>query len=309
MSKCPQCSAPLNKDNNCDYCGYHNPEYVKQVKTESASDIQESLDIVNDNLNALNDMHKPSIGEGIKDAFRIIFAIFTFGLILIFWRKPKKRLDKSYYHKIKGIVERNIELLNIHAEKNKDLAARLQVLKNEITKISAEIRRSIIIKQVSFWTVMVFFVVWIAYISSSDSYTLYPETKQVSGALSGKLLVATDSIEVSTYTIGDTLSEIKTTVLFEVTEAYILQDDEYAIVEIIFLDEAGVPWNYSIDIAAHVKSREDLKLGLIASQRINIGFFALPRRMFEFPAKLKKFRIESKIMKAQDLPLDTIPKM
>ncbi len=302
MTKCPQCGATLNERNNCDYCGYHDPQNIKQVRIDQSADIKESLEIINDNLNTLHDLHQPTIGDGIKAAFRILFAIYTLGIVLLFWKKPRKRLDKSYYKKVKKIIQRNIKLLKVSTESNAELSGKLNVLQNELDKINKDIKKSLLMKQISFFTVLGAFIILIATAADSTTYNLKPNNKRIEGKLSNNLIIKSDSITIKIENTGDTINEISTKIEFEVIELAKLDIDEYANLELSLIDSLGEIWPHTIDLKHNKKSKEALRASLLIGmpQIFELKFTLEPKQMKDFPANLKQFKINSDVIKLEN---------
>ena len=64
---------------------------------------------------------------------RIYIDILTFGIVLIFWKKPEKRFNRKEYNKLKAILERNIELLKLKTLLNKEIKMTVkEEVENEI---------------------------------------------------------------------------------------------------------------------------------------------------------------------------------
>ena len=138
MNKCPNCGGffPLNKF-VCEYCGYVESEKIKQISSTELKGIsfEESLNVIQDNLNALHDINKPTVKNGIVGVLRVIVAIHTFGIVLIFWKKPKKRFNKKSYESLKNIIKRNIDFLKISSKGSDELLNRIKIIEKELNRI------------------------------------------------------------------------------------------------------------------------------------------------------------------------------
>ena len=239
MSKCPVCGASFPTNSFvCEYCGHVMTERVKQVTTTTVISFDDSLDLIQDNLNALHNIHKPSAIKGIVAFLRVLAAIQTFGIILFFWKKPRNRFDRNNYNKLKRIILRNIDLLKISSKGSEQLISRIRVVENELTNMDKEIKRSLQIKQIIVSVLIIGFFSFIYFNKSNLSYTysILPSNNPVTGVLSDCI-----NIEQDKYTIklkkDPYLTDIKLKIHLDIIQQYELEDNQKLEIKLYITDK------------------------------------------------------------------------
>ncbi len=203
-SSCPKCAANMEPhDFVCDYCGHVLFDRVKNTDGLGADkdSFDQGIEIIKENINALHDIPKPSSGKTITSAIRLILALYTFGIILIFWRKPKKRFSKENYDKLKSIISRNISFLKISSAGSNDLTARIKVLEDELSLIDKQVKMGIYSKTITTAAIVVLFLVWIIYIANQgpvkhSTYQVMPYDTIIQGNLAKNVAIAQDTTKI-----------------------------------------------------------------------------------------------------------------
>ncbi|OQX99573.1 MAG: hypothetical protein B6I20_09785 [Bacteroidetes bacterium 4572_117] len=189
MSKCKVCGAsfPITQF-VCEYCGHVETERITKIDegTQKEISFKDSMNVIHENLNALEQIHRPSISEGIVAVFRIYVAILTFGIVLLFWKKPEKRFNKKEYNKLKAIVARNIELLKLSAKGSDQLQERIGVAENNLKDVDNKIKTSIRTKQFVTVAVVVLFFGMI-YLNKEDLHESGINVIPVSSVVAGNI--------------------------------------------------------------------------------------------------------------------------
>lgn len=203
--KCPNCGgqvAPL--DYVCDYCG--NVMFNKIRTTDNADSenltFDEGISIVKQNLDTLHDIPKPSFGGTLTATARVLIALYTFGISLIFWKRPKKRFNKTVYDKLKFIIIRNISFLKISSKGSTDLMSRIQVLDNELEYVDKQIKKALLSKTIAYIFVFVLYVSWFLYILNLEqvphsSYRVTAYDTLVEGNLQAHIYIVPDTFIIS----------------------------------------------------------------------------------------------------------------
>ena len=208
MSKstvCPQCGGQVAPfDYVCDYCGNVMFENVKTTDNinQGTLSFDDGMGIIRENLDALHDIPKPSFGKTIKGALRILAALYTFGIVLIFWRRPKKRFNKDTYDKLKLIIQRNISFLKISSQGSNDLMARIQVYENELISTDKAIKQGIATKTFAYVLIFAIYIIWFIYIINLDpkthaTYAVLPYDSLVEGNLHEHIYISPDTCILS----------------------------------------------------------------------------------------------------------------
>lgn len=164
MNKCPGCGANFPETSFvCEYCGHVIAERVKTVDSKSGKEISfsESMNVIEDNLNALYEIHPPSAGKTLSKIFRIIFAFHTLGFILIFWRKPKTKFDSVNYKKLKSIVQRNILKLKMSSAGSNQLLGQIKIVEQEMAKIDKSIKNGFLYRNLVVVAVIAIYLIFI----------------------------------------------------------------------------------------------------------------------------------------------------
>ncbi len=239
MSKCPICGASFPTNSFvCEYCGHVMTERIKQVTTTTVISFDDSLDLIQDNLNALHNIHKPSALKGIVAFLRVLAAFQTFGIILFFWKKPHNRFDKNNYNKLKKIILRNIDLLKISSKGSQQLISRIRVVENELTAMDKEIKRSLQIKQIIVSILIVGFFSFIYFNKSNLNYTysILPSNDPVTGVLSDCM-----DIELDKYTLklkkDPYLTDLKLKIRIDIIQQYELEENQELEIKLYITDK------------------------------------------------------------------------
>jgi hypothetical protein len=188
----------------CDYCGTVIFENVRTTDSsaQTTMSFEDGMSIVQENLNALHDIPKPTIGKALNSALRILIALYTLGIVLIFWRRPKKRFNKDVYQKLKSIIIRNISFLKISSKGSSDLMARIKVYEDELNQFDKEVKQGIITKTIALLTVIALYISWLIWVSNTDpkiysSYNVVPFDSLSRGNISQYVEIMPDTVKIS----------------------------------------------------------------------------------------------------------------
>lgn len=305
MSKCPVCAAsfPITQF-VCEYCGHVETERVKKIDADTEKEIsfKDSMNVIHENLNALQQIHRPDVSEGIVAVLRIYVAILTFGIVLIFWKKPEKRFNRKEYNKLKAIVERNIELLKLSAKGSDQLQDRIEVAENDLKDVDKKIKTSIRTKQIVTSIVVVAFFTLI-YFNKEDVHEagidVIPISNQVEGNLNGHLEIVIDKYPVF-YLLNEEgyIDKIKITTKVQAINEYKLEKNELLDIsmhlknkegdDILFLSESILKNAYT------EKVRTALKQG--SKRKIQLPFYFEPKSdIKKVSENIGKFSIRAEI--------------
>jgi len=188
----------------CDYCGTVIFENVKTTEnsTQGTLSFEDGMSIVKENLNALHDIPKPTTGKAINSGIRILIALFTLGIVLIFWRRPKKRFNKDVYQKLKNIILRNISFLKISSKGSSDLMARIKVYEDELLIFDKEVKKGLLIKTVSLISALALYLAWFIYATNAapktySTYKVIPFDTLAKGNISQYVEIIPDTAVIS----------------------------------------------------------------------------------------------------------------
>jgi hypothetical protein len=204
-SKCEICGGHISPyDYVCDFCGtviFENVKTTDNVEQGTLS-FEGGMGIVRENLNALQDIPKPTFGNTVKSVIRIIAAIQTIGIVLIFWRRPKKRFNNDIYRKLKNITLRNISFLKISSKGSEDLISRIKVYEDELKTVDKQIKQGILSKNIALITVIGLYLLWIFHImnqepKSHSNYFITPYDTIASGNISQLVHIISDTVVIS----------------------------------------------------------------------------------------------------------------
>jgi len=243
LDKCPNCGGifPLN-DFVCQYCGYVESEKLKQLSDTDTKEIsfEESLNVIQDNLNALHEINKPTIKKGITGALRVILAIQTFGIILIFWRKPKKRFNKKSFDHLKRIIRRNIELLKVSSKGSDQLLNKIGVIENELAATDSEVKKNLKAKQLTTIGIVALYLLLIFTNGANRvlNHPVYPYHVTVNGDLSDTLNILQGSCKLKYYG-NEPLEHFQLQVTLIPAYKFELKDSSELVVTLILTDTAG----------------------------------------------------------------------
>jgi len=252
MSKntiCPQCGGQVAPfDYVCDYCGHVMFENVKTTDNINPGTLSfdDGMGIVKENLDALHDIPKPAFGDTLRSAIRILIALYTFGIVLIFWKKPKKRFNKDTYNKLKLIIQRNISFLKISSQGSQDLMSRIKVFENELDDTDKQIKQGILAKNVAFALVFVLYFSWFLYLINKPprnyaNYALVPHDTLVQGNLQQHIKIAPDTCIVSHLPAGKP-NKWELQVKMDVSNIETPSPDKLKFdVKLVLTDKRGVP--------------------------------------------------------------------
>ncbi len=240
MNKCPQCGGSSSYSSFvCEYCGYVESDKIKRA--DNLSSFEDAMAIIQDNLNALHDIHKPTIKNGIVVVLRVIAAIYTFGLVLIFWKKPKKRFNKKSYDKLKLIVKRNIDLLKISSKGDSNLLNRIKITEDELIDVDLKVKQNLKAKRITIFLTVLFFISLIA-ISNITNPTLTQDVTTIeltaSGDLKDTLAIVPEVYEIKYHKQGH-IKSIYIYVKFRAENKYILEENEDVLITLFLTDKDG----------------------------------------------------------------------
>jgi hypothetical protein len=194
----------------CDYCGTVIFENVRTTDNSEQGTLsfEDGMSIVRENLNALHDIPKPTTAKAINSALRVLVALFTLGIVLIFWRRPKKRFNKDVYGKLNSIITRNISFLKISSKGSNDLMSRIKVYEDELYQFDKEVKRGLFIKTISLITVLVLYLAWFVWVANSDpkiysTYKVVPFDTIARGNISQYLEIMPDTVKISHTKAGE----------------------------------------------------------------------------------------------------------
>ena len=248
-TKCPACGglvAPF--DYVCDFCGnviFNNIKTTDGLNEGSLS-FDEGMGIVKENLNALHDIPKPSIGIALKSALRILLAIYTFGIILIFWRRPKKRFNNNVYSKLKHIISRNISFLKISSKGSSDLMLRINVVEEEMKIVEKQVKQGILAKNIAYFMVFALFITWFSYVISQEprihcTYKVTPYDSVIQGNLGNHIRVIMDTSIIKHRAQGESFEwELDVKLNLLQLDFQSAKNTKFKI-SLILADERGVP--------------------------------------------------------------------
>ena len=245
-TNCPKCSAQIAPhDFVCDYCGHVLFDRVKNTDSmhSGTASFDEVMEIIKENMDALHDIPKPSTGKTIRASIRFLLALYTFGLILIFWHRPKRRFNKENYDKLKSIIRRNISFLKISCAGSNDLIARIKVLEDELNVIDKKVSAGILSKTITYIAITALFISWFFYIANQEpvkhaTYAVSPYDTTLTGNLSSNISIAPDTINIvhtpsGTYEEWELIVKLKTKKLettgkkeLKITNYFDLTDDK-----------------------------------------------------------------------------------
>lgn len=321
MSRCPVCGANFPETSFvCEYCGHVITERVKQVDTGTKENsFSDLMNVIEDNLNALHEIHRPKVGETILRIFRIVLAIQTFGIALIFWKKNKKKFDKKNYEKLKAIVQRNIFQLKLSSKGSSQLLGQITIVEEELSKIDSDVRKSIRTKQIMIAvTIAAYLLLIFSGDKDSDNKTyveITPYKTSVKGDLKGHIGIIPDNYIVNLHEGRNYLESVDITVKFKILEAYEIKEDERLVLDLYFRGEGGAYFfdfgNSETNYMQVEKMGWSLSSGSEVEHQINFKL-KLSKKMFSIHKGIKHFSIEALIIKKDDasqkdsIPADTL---
>lgn len=305
MSKCTVCGAnfPITQF-VCEYCGHVETERVKKIDADTQKEIsfKDSMNVIHENLNALQQIHRPDVSEGIIAVLRIYMAILTFGIVLIFWKKPEKRFNKKEYNKLKAIVKRNIELLKLSAKGSDQLQDRIEVVENGLEDVDQKIKKSVRTKQIVTIIVVVAFFSLI-YINkenvSESGINIIPASSIVEGNIGNNLEIIIDKYPVF-FLLNEEgyIDKIKITAKVQAINKYKIEENELLDIsmhlknkegdDILFLSKSILKNAYTkkIRIALKQGSKREIKLPF---------YFETQNDIKKVSENIEKFSIRAKI--------------
>ena len=294
MSKCTVCGAsfPITQF-VCEYCGHVETERVKKIDADTQKEIsfKDSMNVIHENLNALQQIHRPDVSEGIIAVLRIYIAILTFGIVLIFWKKPEKRFNRKEYNKLKAIVERNIELLKLSAKGSDQLQDRIEVVENDLKDVDQKIKKV----SEAFFSLI--------YINKEDVYesgiNVIPVSSAAEGNIGNNLEIIIDKYPVF-YLLNEEgyIDKIKITAKVQAINKYKLEKNELLDIsmhlknneggDILFLSESILKNSYTekVIIALKQGSKREIKLPF---------YFEPQNDIKKVPENIENFSIQAEI--------------
>ena len=308
MSKCKICGASFPSTQFvCEYCGHVETERVKKVNGSTTKKISfdDSINLIEDNLNALYQIHRPTISEAIIAVIRIYVIIITFGIIAIFWRKSKKRFNSKEFNKLKAIIKRNIEFLKISAKGSDQLQDRIKVAENELKTVEKEITTSIRIKQFTS-TILIIAILALIYFNGENAEKSETEISPISNNVEGNF---SDNVEIITkkysvyYILNENdeyISKLKIKVKLKVKKEYTFSNSELLNVTMHLKDKDGNNLKDFLKSELSNKYRKKIRKAFKnkSDDDIRITFyFDLNENIKEIPKEIKKFSINASIDK------------
>ncbi len=301
MSKCTICGGSFPTTQFvCEYCGHVETQRVKKIDVNTVKEIsfQDSMKLIHENLNALQQIHRPDVSEGVIAVLRIYVAILTFGIVLLFWKKPEKRFNKKEYNKLKAIVKRNIELLKLSAKGSDQLQERIMVVEDDLKDVDQKIKTSIRTKQIV-TSIVIIFLIGLGYFNKDDDQEagieVIPISNKVEGGLSEKLEIDIDKYSVF-YTLNDekNIDKLKISLKLEVIGKHKFAKNEILNISMFLKNTKGDNLaNFSeskLNKENTDKIKRALKLG--SKRKIPLTFYFKPQKEInQAPNNLEKFSI------------------
>lgn len=248
-TNCPKCSASIAPhDFVCDFCGTLIFDRIKNTNglKSGMESFESGIEIIKQNLNTLHDLPKPSRIQSVKAALRILLALMTFGIVLIFWRRPKKRFSKQDFDKLASVISRDIEFLKISSQGSRDLESRINILESELRKSEKQIKNELAFKTVSNIAVIAAFVLWIVFISNSKpavypTYTVIPKDSMPEGNISATITILPDSVTI-THAPSGTFEEWQMLVKLKISKLEPNGNKNISVkTRLVLTDDKGVP--------------------------------------------------------------------
>jgi hypothetical protein len=246
---CPKCSASMPpQDFVCDFCGTLIFDRIKNtggLKSEMES-FESGMEIIKENLNTLHNLPKPTKAQSIKSALRVLLALMTFGIVLIFWRRPKKRFNKQDFDKMASVISRDIEFLKISSRGSKDLESRINILESELRISEKQIKNELAFKSIAYAMVIVVFLLWIFGVSNSKpiahpTYTITPTDSLPEGNISGNITIFPDSVTI-THAPSGAFEEWQMLVKLKIAKLEPVNNKNILVkTRLVLTDDKGVP--------------------------------------------------------------------
>ena len=304
MQKCPVCNAsfPITQF-VCSYCGHVETERIKKIDEYRVKEISfaDSMVVIKENLNALQEVQRPKMAGNLLAILRIIVAIQTFGIALIFWKKPKKRFNRKEFNKLKGIVSRNIKLLRLSAKGSDQLQERVDVAEKELHEIDKEIKRSVLIRQI------VTILSIVAYLSliffhkgeNHSDMSIIPASTIIEGNLSKYIELVIDKYPVK-YKLDENkhIKDIRVKAKIKILEKYQFADNEnlHLSMELMNREENKLTGFQKIELDGWNTKRLKKAMDKGAKRTVPVTFYFNPKNEIEtLPGRLEKFKIKAEI--------------
>lgn len=145
-SNCSSCGAQIvDEAINCDYCGSLIIENVKTFDSEEINKVESVLEVLMNNIEGLHSFPKPT--EIVRTVLWFYAVVFTMGIVIFFWKKPKSKFKLEELNKLKSIIQTNIDLLKVKYPNHKQIMAQVDILHKEFNKISEELNRQLQIRK------------------------------------------------------------------------------------------------------------------------------------------------------------------
>lgn len=242
MNKCPQCGGNIPQNSYvCEYCGFIKSDKLKRANKSNS--FEEAMSIIQENLNAIHNIKNPSIKSGVVAALRVLAAIYTLGLVLIFWRKPKKRFDKKGYESLRSIIKRNISQLKIGSKGSSNLMSRIKVVENELEEVDKKIKKNLRAKR---FTIVLTIAAFFALIFINNKlnppiiHNISPVELTVFGDLKDTLVIVPDNFELK-YRNKKFVDKLKIGVTIKAIQKRVLEKNEELKVSLVLTDKDGKP--------------------------------------------------------------------
>jgi hypothetical protein len=277
---CPKCGglvAPF--DYVCDYCGnvmFNNIKTTDNINSGTLS-FDDGMGIIRQNLDALHDIPKPSFGKTITSALRVLVALYTFGIVLIFWRRPKKRFNKEAFDKLKQIILRNISFLKISSKGSGDLMLRIKVFEDELNTVDKQVKNGILAKTLAYCLVFGLFISWFIYVVNQEPkvYSSYKVTALDSiaqGNLYGHIKILPDTFVITHRPSGTSYEwEVEVKLTLKKIENAGEHKTKFN-VKLMLADEKGIPL-VGFEPAELDNASKEMFRALITNQEEKTGYF------------------------------------
>ena len=309
MSKCKICGASFPSTQFvCEYCGHVETERVKKIDGSIKNEISfdDSMSLIEDNLNALYQIHRPTISEAIITVIRVYIIVITFGIVAIFWKKQKKRFNNKEFIKLKAIIKRNIEFLKLSSKGSNQLQDRIKIVENELKTVKKEITTSIRIKQFTTTIIIVAILSLIFFggeTAEKSEIEISPTSNIIEGNFSENIKIITKKYSV--YYILDKndkyIDKIKVKVELNKIKDFKFSNAELLNVTMQFKNKEG---NKLEDFPTSELSEKYIKKIKKAfanksnNDNIKVSFyFNMNRSIEEIPKEIKKFSINANVNK------------
>jgi len=188
----------------------------------------------------------PGPTQVILEIFRILLAIYTFGISLLFWRKSAAAFDYRNFIALKTILKQNIALLKLSAAGSTDLLNRIKIFEAELLIFEKKLKLRQISKYSVLTIVIAFFVYQVFFIEHPEkapvSYKILPNDTLVDSIYKNFVTVVNDTFVVTNKFITNNTSEYELAVKLKLTAAVPDSLKQKAGFELIICEPGGLPY-------------------------------------------------------------------